>query len=260
MKKLFALLLAVLLLLCGTALASNRYDLDDFGYRTVKTGGRGKLVFQNSPRGSFMSEYSFSNGDRIFVNLDWREDGYAIAYKNGDYGYVDASYIDWGGDSRGSDDVHDLDNFVYRTVRVSGRGALVFQRTPRGAFMYDHQFYDGDEIFVNEYYRESGYALAYEDGSYGYVDAGYIDWDDDADDDDWDDDVHDLDNYEYRTVEIDNGGALVFQRTPRGEFMYKYKFYDGDRIFVNVDYRERGYALAYKNGAYGYVDASYIDW
>lgn len=35
---------------------------------------------------------------------------------------------------------------------------------------------------------------------------------------------------------------------------------DGDRIFVNVDYREGGYALAYKNGVYGYVDAGYIDW
>ena len=258
MKKCIVMFLAALLLLSATALASDRYDLDDFGYRTVKTRGQGKLVFQNSPRGSFMSEYSFSDGDRIFVNLDWREDGYAIAYENGDYGYVDASYIEWGGDSRGGDDVHDLDNFVYRTVEIDNGGALVFQRTPRGAFMYDHKFYDGDEIFVNEYYRESGYALAYENGSYGYVDAGYIDWDDD--DDDWDDDVHDLDNFEYRTVEIDNGGALVFQRTPRGEFMYKYKFYDGDRIFVNVDYRERGYALAYKNGVYGYVDAGYIDW
>lgn len=179
MKKFIALLLAALLLLSATALASDRYDLDDFGYRTVKTRGRGKLVFQTRPRGSFMSEYSFSNGDRIFVNLDWEEDGYAIAYENGDYGYVDASYIDW---------------------------------------------------------------------------------DDDDDEDDYDDDVHDLDNFEYRYVDIDNGGALVFQRTPRGEFMYKYKFYDGDRIFVNVDYREGGYALAYKNGVYGFVDASYIDW
>ncbi|MBQ9038392.1 MAG: hypothetical protein IJ179_02565 [Oscillospiraceae bacterium] len=261
MKKLIALILAALLLLSSAALASDKYDLDNFGYRTVKTRGQEKLVFQSRPRGSFMSEYSFSDGDRIFVNLDWREDGYAIAYENGDYGYVDASYIDWGGDSRGGDDVHDLDNFVYRTVEIDNGGALVFQRTPRGTFMYDHRFYDGDEIFVNEYYRESGYALAYEGGSYGYVDVRYIDWDDgDDDDDDWDDSVHDLDNFEYRTVEIDNGGALVFQRTPRGEFMYKYKFYDGDRIFVNVDYRERGYALAYKNGVYGYVDAGYIDW
>ena len=259
MKKCIALLLAALLLLSATALASDRYDLDDFGYRTVRTRGKGKLVFQNSPRGSFMSEYSFSDGDRIFVNLDWRQDGYAIAYENGDYGYVDASYIDWGGDSRGGDDVHDLDNFVYRTVEIDNGGALVFQRTPRGAFMYDHKFYDGDEIFVNEFYRESGYALAYEGGSYGYVDVRYIDWDDD-DEDDWDDDVHDLDNFEYRYVDIDNGGALVFQKTAGGAFMSKYKYFDGDRIFVNVDYRERGYALAYKNGVYGYVDERYIDW
>jgi hypothetical protein len=61
-------------------------------------------------------------------------------------------------------------------------------------------------------------------------------------------------------VDIDNGGALVFQKTAGGTFMSKYKFYDGDRIFVNVYYREKGYALAYKSGAYGYVDARYIDW
>ena len=159
MKKLIALLLALLLLLSATALASDRYDLDDFGYRTVRTRGKGKLVFQNSPRGSFMSEYSFSDGDRIFVNLDWREDGYAIAYENGDYGYVDASYIEWGGDSRGGDDVHDLDNFVYRTVEIDNGGALVFQRTPRGTFMYDHKFYDGDEIFVGrDYERTKSYS------------------------------------------------------------------------------------------------------
>ena len=78
--------------------------------------------------------------------------------------------------------------------------------------------------------------------------------------DDDDDDVHDLDNFEYRYVDIDNGGALVFQKTAGGTFMSKYKFYDGDRIFVNVYYREKGYALAYKSGAYGYVDARYIDW
>ena len=95
MKKLIALLVAALLLLSTTAFAFDRHDLDDFGYRTVKTKGRGKLVFQTKPRGSFMSEYSFSNGDRIFVNVDYRERGYALAYKNGVYGYVDERYIDW---------------------------------------------------------------------------------------------------------------------------------------------------------------------
>ena len=173
MKKIIALLLAVMVL-CATAYASDRYDLDDFGYRTVKTYGRGKLVFQTKPRGSFMSEHSFSNGDRIYVNLDWRQDGYAIAYQGGDYGYVDASYINWGSDD--SDDVRDLDNFEYRTVKIKGRGALVFQRQPRGSFMYDYKYYDGDEIYVNVYYRDRGYAIAYERGTYGYVDASYIDW------------------------------------------------------------------------------------
>ena len=50
MKKIIALLLAVMVL-SATALASDRYDLDDFGYRTVKTRGRGNLVFQSKPGG-----------------------------------------------------------------------------------------------------------------------------------------------------------------------------------------------------------------
>lgn len=174
MKKLIAMLLILGLLLCSTALASAKYDLDNFGYRTVRTRGRGNLVFQSSPGGSFMREYSYRDGDRIYVNLDWRQDGYAIAYADGDYGYVDAGYIDWGGS--GDSGARDLSNFEYRTVKIKGRGSLVFQKSPRGAFMYDHQFRDGDEIYVNVDWRRDGYALAYDDGEYGYVDAGYIRW------------------------------------------------------------------------------------
>ena len=37
----------------------------------------------------------FNDGDEIYVNINWRQDGYAIACKNGVYGYVDASYISW---------------------------------------------------------------------------------------------------------------------------------------------------------------------
>ena len=180
MKKLIALILAALLLLSATALASDKYDLDNYGYRTVKTRGKGKLVFQNSPRGSFMSEYAFSNGDRIFVNLDWRQDGYAIAYENGDYGYVDASYIDWGSSSGGNpganNNAKNLSFYQYRTVDTRGRGALVFQSSPRGSFMSDYKFYDGDRIYVNVSWRKDGYAMAYQNGVYGYVDASYISW------------------------------------------------------------------------------------
>jgi len=263
MKKIIIALLAVSLLLCSTALASAKYDLDNFGYRTVKTRGQGNLVFQSSPRGSFMREYSYRDGDRIFVNLDWREDGYAIAYADGDYGYVDARYIDWGSDrdgGRDSDDERDLSNFEYRTVRIKGRGSLVFQKAPRGSFMYDYRYWDGDRIYVNVDYRKNGYALAYEDGVYGYVDASYIDWGDDDDDDDDDTDRWDLDDFEYRTVKTRGRGSLVFQKSPRGAFMNDHKFRNGDEIYVNVYWREDGYALAYEDGEYGYVDASYIDW
>ena len=38
------------------------------------------------------------------------------------------------------------------------------------------------------------------------------------------------------------------------------QYYDGDWIYVNVKWQSEGYAMAYENGTYGYVDASYIDW
>ena len=155
---------------------------------------------------------------------------------------------------------YDLDDFGYRTVKTNGRGSLVFQEEPRGDFMYGHKFWDGDRIYVNVEYRKNGYALAYDDGVYGYVDASYIDWDEDDSRNDWDDDGLDLSEFEYRTVDIDGSGALIFQRSPGGAFMNQYKYWDGDRIYVNVDYREDGYAIAYEDGVYGYVDARYIDW
>ena len=83
MKAFTALLVAAMPRLSTTAFAFDRYDMDDFGYRTVKTRGRGKLVFQTRPRGAFMSEHSFSNGERIFVNVDCLEGGYALTCRNG---------------------------------------------------------------------------------------------------------------------------------------------------------------------------------
>lgn len=75
--------------------ASDEFDLSNYDYRAVQTNGRGALVFQSAPRGSFMSNYKFNDGDWVYVNVNWRSQGYAIAYENGTYGYVDASYIDW---------------------------------------------------------------------------------------------------------------------------------------------------------------------
>ena len=76
--------------------SDDKFDLLNYAYRTVKTdNSKGALVFQTSPNGSFMNDYQFWNGDRIYVNLNWRQDGYAIAYQNSVYGYVDADYINW---------------------------------------------------------------------------------------------------------------------------------------------------------------------
>ena len=99
MKKRIArtavLLILTLLFTIPVLASSDRFDLDNYGYRTVVTNGKGALVFQNSPDGTFMNDYQYNDGDRIYVNLDWRQDGYAIAYEDGVYGYVDASYILW---------------------------------------------------------------------------------------------------------------------------------------------------------------------
>ncbi|MBR1561489.1 MAG: hypothetical protein IJ646_14745 [Clostridia bacterium] len=186
-KNGLAMLVAVVLFCMGlSAFAEgDKFDLDNFDYRTVVTKGRGKLVFQSSPGGSFMYDFKFYNGDEIFVNLNYRKNGYALAFKGGTYGYVDASYIDWRMQPDPEPDPEpdrsyvskkDLSNFDWRRVDSNGRGSLVFQQAPYGKSIKGHKFYDGDWIFVNVNYREKGYGYAYEDGEYGYVDASFIDW------------------------------------------------------------------------------------
>ena len=141
----------------------------------MTTGGKGSLGFQSSPNGSFMYDYEFWDGDTIYVNRDWRKDGYAIAYQNGVYGYVDKDYINWS--SKSSTDRYSLSNYGYRTVKTKGgNDTLVFQTSPNGSFMYDYQYWNGDTIYVNLYWRQDGYAIAYKNGEYGYVDAKYINW------------------------------------------------------------------------------------
>ena len=252
------LLILTLLFTIPVLASSDRFDLDNYGYRTVVTNGKGALVFQNSPDGTFMNDYQYNDGDRIYVNLDWRQDGYAIAYQNGTYGYVDAKYIDWGSSSySGGSSKKNLSNYGYRTVNTGGRGNLVFQSSPNGSFMNDYQYSDGEQIYVNLDWRSEGYAIAYEDGVYGYVDASYIDWGGSSYSGSG---KKNLSNYGYRTVDTGGRGALVFQSSPNGSFMNDYQYRDGERIYVNLDWRSDGYAIAYEDGVYGYVDASYIDW
>ena len=237
----------------------NPKDLSDYGWRTVSTGGRGNLVFQTEPGGSFMTGHSFADGASIYVNLKWREKGYALAYDNGTYGYVDAGYINWGsGTPSGSYNPNDLSDYGWRTVSTGGRGNLVFQTEPGGSFMTGHSFADGASIYVNLKWREKGYAIAYDNGTYGYVDAGYINWGSGAPSYSYD--PKDLSDYGWRTVSTGGRGNLVFQTEPGGSFMNNHSFANGASIYVNLNWRDRGYTMAYDNGTYGYVDAGYISW
>ena len=72
------------------------------------------------------------------------------------------------------DEIHNLKNFVTRTVGGLPAGTyLQMQVRPNGPFM--RQMYsNGEPIFVNAFYSESGYLLAFKNGIYGFVDAKYV--------------------------------------------------------------------------------------
>lgn len=78
------------------------------------------------------------------------------------------------GGMNGVDSVHDLNNFVYRTVRNLPAGTcLQMQVSPNGAFM-KQMYNQGETIFVHRSFCENGYFLAYRNGVYGFVDAKYV--------------------------------------------------------------------------------------
>lgn len=111
----------------STAPADDKFDLNRFAYRTVITDGPDDaLVFQTEPYGDFMFDYQFWTGDQILVNTDWRQDGYAIAYQDGVYGYVDAGYIIWDNESTAPSQGNDLE--WYRTYnRFTGDDGSVME-------------------------------------------------------------------------------------------------------------------------------------
>ena len=77
------------------------------------------------------------------------------------------------GGAAGYDYVHDLNNFVYKTVSVPPGTSLVMQLTPGGSFMKT-SYNNGEQIFVHRNFWENGYFLAYRNGVYGFVDAKYV--------------------------------------------------------------------------------------
>ena len=76
----------------GDSIQDTKYNLSYYAYKTVSVPMGTLLVMQEAPGGAFMSTY-YSNGDSIFVNMRYAENGYLLAYKNGVYGYVDMKYV-----------------------------------------------------------------------------------------------------------------------------------------------------------------------
>ncbi len=76
----------------GGSLQDTMYNLNYYEYRTVSVPMGTLLVMQERPGGEFMSTY-FTNGESIYVNMRYAQNGYLLAYKNGVYGYVDMQYV-----------------------------------------------------------------------------------------------------------------------------------------------------------------------
>ena len=76
----------------GGSLQDTMYNLNYYEYRTVSVPMGTLLVMQERPGGDFMSSY-FTNGESIYVNMRYAQNGYLLAYKNGVYGYVDMQYV-----------------------------------------------------------------------------------------------------------------------------------------------------------------------
>ena len=76
----------------GGSLEDTKYNLNYYAYRTVSVPAGTLLVMQEQPGGAFMSTY-YMDGESIFVNMRYAENGYLLAYKDGVYGYVDMQYV-----------------------------------------------------------------------------------------------------------------------------------------------------------------------
>lgn len=261
--KILATLLIISILLCSlvpTMAESDKYDLGNFGWKRVDSKGRGSLVFQKAPRGKSMSGHKFYTGDQIYVNLYYRESGYGIAYENGEFGYVDASYIDWGDNYDYTDE--DTDHSVWGLEYIGDRYIVncdewvSLRERPDSSSRRLMKVPLGAKV-TNVYSTNQGFYLCTYNGTEGYIMKKYLSANKPQVKSD---DRFNLSNFDYRRVYSNGRGSLVFQKSPKGAFMSGYKFHDGDDIYVNLYWRSQGYAIAYYNGVFGYVDASYIDW
>ena len=83
-----------------------------------------------------------------------------------------------GGNADGYDYIHDLNNFVYRTVcnviHYDDTACLTLRRSPDGDIISGFGWQNGDSILVHSSYAEDGWLFAYADGVFGYVKASCV--------------------------------------------------------------------------------------
>lgn len=76
------------------------------------------------------------------------------------------------------DDIHDLNNFVTKTVcnviHYDDTACLTLRRSPNGSIIAGVGWQNGDPIRVHRTYRESGWYFAYKNGLYGYVNPNNV--------------------------------------------------------------------------------------
>ncbi len=73
----------------------------------------------------------------------------------------------------GYDYIHDLKNFVWKTVcnviHYDDTACLTLREEPGGTIIYGIGWQNGDAIRVHREYRSQGWYFAYKNGVYGYV-------------------------------------------------------------------------------------------
>ena len=82
------------------------------------------------------------------------------------------------GGGSGNDYLHDLGNFIYRTVcnviHYDDTACLTLRRSPNGSIIEGIGWQNGDSILVHGSYREDGWYFAYKNGVYGYVNPNNV--------------------------------------------------------------------------------------
>ncbi len=78
-----------------------------------------------------------------------------------------------------SDDrLHDLSQFIYRTVcnviHYDDTACLTLHKVPRGPIIPDVGWQNGEHILVHADHTEDGWFFAYKNGQYGYVDPNCV--------------------------------------------------------------------------------------